>query len=236
MSKEALACYASRVRPPARRQVPALVRNNDIWDIRLAEVSVRAGAASILTSDITDTRLNGAVCGTVAGVVAQPNFSAIFDQYQSFYNQKKAEYDALLANQTTAGQTQLNNQQTTFNTQLNSQKTNYEAWRAAVDAELQTYVTFNFDNWAAFQFTTVETTFPTGKMRKEMFVTGSSPKRMIAYRETTWATMATREVVYASNGATVIRDRTRTTTFTSGTIRSVISQCRKIVPERSNAR
>jgi len=209
--------------PAGSPVAPALVRNDDYYDIRLAEVSVRAGAASILSSDITDTRPLNAVCGWVTGLVTQVDTTALFDQYASYYNQKKAEYDQLLADQKTAGTTQLTNQQTAFDTAQSQRAANYAAWRAAVDAELQTYTMFNFDNWAAFSFTTIELTFPTGKMRNEMFITGSSPKKMIAYRETDWATMSTREVVYAADGVTIIRDKTKPLEFLPGVIRSVIT-------------
>lgn len=49
--------------------VPELVRSNGIYDIRLAEIYVAAGAVKILTDNITDKRADSSVCGWVTGTV-----------------------------------------------------------------------------------------------------------------------------------------------------------------------
>ena len=70
--------------------VPSLTRNNSIYDIQLAKINVRAGTASVLQSDITDTRYDATVCGIVTGVINQIDSTNLFAQY-------KAAFDAFLA-------------------------------------------------------------------------------------------------------------------------------------------
>lgn len=50
---------------------PTPTQTASIYDLQLAKVNVRAGATSILQSDITDTRTDATVCGIVNGVSAQ---------------------------------------------------------------------------------------------------------------------------------------------------------------------
>ena len=52
--------------PPA---APALTRAGNIYELCLANISVPAGAASILNTNITDTRLNQSLCGQVNSLV-----------------------------------------------------------------------------------------------------------------------------------------------------------------------
>jgi hypothetical protein len=56
--------------PTATPDAPALTRNNDIYELCIAEVIVPQAAASIEASDITDTRLDGALCGLVNSLVS----------------------------------------------------------------------------------------------------------------------------------------------------------------------
>ena len=53
--------------PDASPQPPALTRNSETYEISLAQVYVGAGATSVVSSNITDERLNFSVCG-IAGV------------------------------------------------------------------------------------------------------------------------------------------------------------------------
>lgn len=47
-------------------QEPELTRNDEIWELSLARVLIRAAAQEILTADITDDREDEALCGLVA--------------------------------------------------------------------------------------------------------------------------------------------------------------------------
>lgn len=47
----------------------ALTRNNDIYELGIADITVPQGAVSVVSGNITDTRLNSALCGTVNSLV-----------------------------------------------------------------------------------------------------------------------------------------------------------------------
>ncbi|MGF7046406.1 hypothetical protein J2T13_000882 [Paenibacillus sp. DS2015] len=48
---------------------PALVRSGNIYDLSLAQVRVKANTSIVLPANITDERLNGAVCGLVNSLI-----------------------------------------------------------------------------------------------------------------------------------------------------------------------
>ena len=50
----------------ATPEAPALTRNAEVYELSLAQVLARAGAAEILPSDITDEREDESVCGLIA--------------------------------------------------------------------------------------------------------------------------------------------------------------------------
>lgn len=58
----------------------ALNRTSPIYEIALADVTIRAGATAIAASDIADLRLNSDVCGIVAGVITQITSTAAYSQ------------------------------------------------------------------------------------------------------------------------------------------------------------
>lgn len=53
----------------ASPSAPALTRNSDVYELCLAEVLVPQAATSISAGNITDTRLNSNLCGTVNSLV-----------------------------------------------------------------------------------------------------------------------------------------------------------------------
>ena len=53
----------------ASPSAPALTRNSDVYELCLAEILVPQAATSITIGNITDTRLNSTLCGTVNSLV-----------------------------------------------------------------------------------------------------------------------------------------------------------------------
>jgi len=49
---------------------PALTRNNDVWELGIADIAVARGAVSITSGNITDTRLNSGLCGLVNSLLS----------------------------------------------------------------------------------------------------------------------------------------------------------------------
>lgn len=63
---------------------PIIERSADMYELKLAQVHVKAGATKITQADITDTRLNNEVCGFVHGVIDQFDTTAFGKQIDSF--------------------------------------------------------------------------------------------------------------------------------------------------------
>ena len=63
---------------------PSITRTGNIYDLRLANVSVPAGATRITADMITDTRF-GSDCGNVTQAVLSLDTADIFKQYESWF-------------------------------------------------------------------------------------------------------------------------------------------------------
>lgn len=63
---------------------PIIQRGSDYYELKLADVYVKAGAVAITQADITDTRLNNSVCGFVHGIVDQFDTTEFGKQIDSF--------------------------------------------------------------------------------------------------------------------------------------------------------
>lgn len=76
---------------------PVLQRNTDAYELALADVLINNGATVITQANITDQRLNTALCGIVHGVVDQVDTTAIFNQYQAWFGEftvdKQADFE-----------------------------------------------------------------------------------------------------------------------------------------------
>lgn len=55
--------------PAATPIAPALTRTSDVYELGIADVLIPAAATSIAANNITDTRLNTSLCGTVNSLV-----------------------------------------------------------------------------------------------------------------------------------------------------------------------
>lgn len=71
--------------PSANPTAPALQRDADAYEICVADVMVGAGVTAISQAAITDQRLNGDLCGVVAGVVQQIDTDAFNAQLQAWF-------------------------------------------------------------------------------------------------------------------------------------------------------
>ena len=74
---------------------PTLERGADIYELGLANIYVAQGAYEIREADITDIRLDTESCGIVNSIL-QADTTAIFNQYQSWFNLRTNQYNAEL--------------------------------------------------------------------------------------------------------------------------------------------
>ena len=73
---------------------PTVQRNDDFYELKLADISVRAGTTTITQANITDKRLNTDVCGLVIGVVQQLDPDEFGIQLETYISEFIAEHDA----------------------------------------------------------------------------------------------------------------------------------------------
>lgn len=66
---------------------PTLQRDTDAYELALADVLINNGVTQITQANITDQRLNSALCGIVHGTVDQVDTTTIFNQYQAWFAQ-----------------------------------------------------------------------------------------------------------------------------------------------------
>ena len=71
--------------PATSPVAPALQRDADAYELCLADVLVGAGVTAISQAKITDRRLDGSLCGVVAGVVDQIDTDAFNAQLEAWF-------------------------------------------------------------------------------------------------------------------------------------------------------
>lgn len=118
---------------------PVLQRDADAFELALADIRVNAGAISISQANITDTRLNGDLCGIVHGVVDQVDTKTLFNQYQSWIAQEKLRFE----NDVDGWMT---NEQDDFETWEQQQKNDFDMWFANIQDILGGNVAGNLQN------------------------------------------------------------------------------------------
>lgn len=72
-------------------QLDALERNAEVFELTLASIRVSKGVPAITPADITDQRLNTAVCGVVKGTVEEIDTTTLFNKFESWYNSFTAQ-------------------------------------------------------------------------------------------------------------------------------------------------
>lgn len=73
---------------------PDIRRDADYYDLQLATINVTGGTANIIQAQIQDTRLDNAVCGLVTGVVDQIDTTNLYNQFESYFEYFKENYEA----------------------------------------------------------------------------------------------------------------------------------------------
>ena len=77
--------------PASTAAAPNLQRDADVYELSLATVAVNAAAITIRQADITDTRLDTSVCGSVVGLITQVGTDTLYAQIQDDLHHFKAD-------------------------------------------------------------------------------------------------------------------------------------------------
>lgn len=127
---------ASPVATPVRRDA-------DVYELVLADVLVGNGVIQLLQAHITDQRLNTALCGIVHGVVNQVDTTAIFNQYQSWFDSysldKASEFEIWKTNIISATEQWIVTQKDDFESWRSQEEVIYLAWSNNRRTEFDTW-------------------------------------------------------------------------------------------------
>jgi len=118
---------------------PNLQRDVDAYELGLADIYIAKGVISISQSSITDLRLNKNYCGIVHGTVDQVDTTTLFNQYQTWLQEKKNQYNQDLIDW-------IENKQTEYNNYVSTKQNEYDDYVLTKQTE--------WDNW----FNTTTTT------------------------------------------------------------------------------
>lgn len=132
--------------PSANPIKPPIVRNANYYDLQLCEVSIPAGSIRITQAQITDTRLDNAVCGLVTGVVDQIDTTTLFNQFETYFEEFKKFYENDYVNWTTE-------QKQAYITWVALQEKDYIDWTTEQKAEYDAWYATHIDLWQN-EFTT----------------------------------------------------------------------------------
>lgn len=111
---------------------PELQRDADAYELGLADIQVNAGVISISQSAITDLRLNSELCGIVHGTVEQVDTTTLFNQYLTWLQEKKTQYNNDMINW-------MSQKQAEFEVWATAQEQDFDNWRIQEEQ--------NFNDW-----------------------------------------------------------------------------------------
>lgn len=127
--------YASSPEPPV------LQRDADAYELALADVLVNNGTTQITQANITDLRLNTELCGIVHGTVDQVDTTTLFNQYQTWLDEKKTEYDEGLINYANTKQGEfegwVDNKEQDYNTYVSNKQGEWDNWYYSTTTEFE---------------------------------------------------------------------------------------------------
>ena len=107
----------------------------------LANVRVNVGATNITQSDITDLRLNSNECGIVKGTIEEIDTTTLFNQYQNWIEQKKAEFNQDLITYTNTKQSEfegwVDNKESDYNTYVGAKQSEWDNWYDTTTTQLE---------------------------------------------------------------------------------------------------
>lgn len=117
---------------------PALQRDSNAYELALADIYIPKGSINVTQSNITDIRLDSGRCGIVHGTVDQVDTTTLFNQYQTWLNEKKLIYDIDMNSWTTEKKLDYENW---YNTTIQNEQSEIDA----MEAQFQN----DFDTWFA---------------------------------------------------------------------------------------
>lgn len=89
--------YVKKGTPASSASAPELTRNDTLYEISLAEITIAPGAVGITQSAIKDTRLEQSKCGIVTGLVETVDTQTLYNQLETWRQEFMQEKDTQMA-------------------------------------------------------------------------------------------------------------------------------------------
>lgn len=99
---------------------PELQRDDDRYELCLADIKINAGAIKITQSNINDNRLNSELCGLVTGTVDQVDTTTLYNQLQAHIEEKSIDMKTWIEEAKEYFSNWLSTTQTEYNDNFNS--------------------------------------------------------------------------------------------------------------------
>lgn len=99
---------------------PELQRDDDRYELCLADIKINAGAIKITQSNINDNRLNSELCGLVTGTVDQVDTTTLYNQLQAHIEEKSIDMKNWIKEAKEYFSNWLSTTQTEYNDNFNS--------------------------------------------------------------------------------------------------------------------
>lgn len=100
--------YVKKGTPASSASAPELTRNDTLYEISLAEITIAPGAVGITQSAIKDTRLDQSKCGIVTGLVETVDTQTLYNQLETWRQEFMQEKDTQMANWIATFQSNMN--------------------------------------------------------------------------------------------------------------------------------
>ena len=182
---------------------PALTRNENIYELSLARIYVKAGVLQIYEHDITDERFDQEVCGLMHSVLGLDSSAW------------QAQFDAFMAQIGTAFTDAQNDRDNNWQGQMASQEAQFETFMDGAQSDLAVAAGFDFWNTARLPGNYYLTQYPADgsivtTIRKTVGDT------LVAAGVTSYpadGSVVYEETVYQADGVTIQRHTIETTTY-----------------------
>lgn len=89
--------YVKKGTPASSASAPELTRNDTLYEISLAEITIAPGAVGITQSAIKDTRLDQSKCGIVTALVDTVDTQTLYNQLETWRQEFMKEKDTQMA-------------------------------------------------------------------------------------------------------------------------------------------
>lgn len=90
--------YVKKGTPASSASAPELTRNDTLYEISLAEITIAPGAVGITQSAIKDTRLDQSKCGIVTALVDTVDTQTLYNQLETWRQEFMQEKDTQMVN------------------------------------------------------------------------------------------------------------------------------------------